>query len=63
MGISLEREEQELIKLCGFVERTLLGCMSSLENAVKYSGKHHAKDHELTGQAKERLRTYSYTPD
>ena len=58
MGILLEREEQELIKLCGFVERTLLGCMSSLENAVKYSGKHHGKDHELTGQAKERLRLF-----
>src|SRR5690606_14055975 len=58
MGVLLEREEQELRKLCGFVERTLLGCMSSLEKAVKYASKHHGKTHELTEQAKEKLRLY-----
>lgn len=58
MGVLLEREEQELRKLCGFVERTLLGCMSSLEKAVKYASKHHGKTHELTAQAKEKLRLY-----
>ncbi|WP_253821878.1 hypothetical protein [Vibrio cyclitrophicus] len=58
MGVLLEREEQELRKLCGFVERTLLGCMSSLEKAVKYASKHHGKTHELTEQAKEKLRLF-----
>ncbi|MCV5366435.1 hypothetical protein OFB70_31195, partial [Escherichia coli] len=58
MGVLLEREEQELRKLCGFVERSLLGGMSSLEKAVKYSSKHNGKTHELTRQAKEKLRLF-----
>ena len=58
MFIFAEREEQELKKLCGFIEHTLLGCMTFLEKAVEYADQHYGQDHELTAQAKEKLRLF-----
>lgn len=58
MGVLLEREEQELRKLCGYVERTLLSCMISLEKSVKSASTQYGKAHELTKQAKNKLREF-----
>ena len=45
MGILLEREKQELIKLCSYIERSLLACISFLEKNVQSASKNYGKTH------------------
>ncbi len=55
MGILFEREKQELIKLCSYIERSLLACISFLEKNVQSASKNYGKTHKLTEQERQKL--------